>query len=351
MMSYREFSETITSPTLNIDLGKLRKEVRNALRWYLDEHGQKRDGEAYKDLFDRSIIPLTKELKKGGNTASSYSSMIDDSWARGDRGDADLAIAAYYWLHRAVENKQYARRIDAELKKRDFSADFPTLGKPRGSDEEMPPFPSASELLRGDEAIVATQVAAYLRRNPTPFFLNMPGTGYEFKDLLEVAQEELFVCGQNLFGLTKETRGETYVTLERIQRAVDRGVTVRLMICNPDETDHFRPWSFAVGADDYKDHLLKAAKIFHDWGAKFSNGEFSVRFARFVPTSINFVDPRRPGKRLATITAHHFVPVRTARPFILLPPQADPRIFDLYFDNYEYVWDHANKPFEVAALR
>lgn len=347
MLSYTEFSLRVTSRELAVDLAKLRVEIALTLYWYINQGKKPPDGRAVKELFDSQILKLTLQRKKSHNTAASYYTLIG-SWRDG-KGDVDLALSAYYWFHRAVENKQYAKRIDDALGL-DFAANFPVLGKPRPTEQQRPPFPRSGEIIGEATPQIAEKVATYLRSNPTPFFLNMPESGYEFKDLLEVAQEELFVCGQNLFGLTKEKIGERYVTFEHIQRAVDRGVRVKLLICNPDEKDHIRPWSFAVGTDEYGDHLLRAAKIFRDWAAQYPNGELSVKFARFIPTSANFVDPRRPGARLATLTAHCFQPVRTARPFILLTPQADPEIYDFYFKNFDFVWDHARAPIEVEAI-
>lgn len=328
-----------------------------ALKWYVDENrGNDDEGPFLKGVFETKILPLTGQRKKASTSAESYLEMVIKSWRKGT-GDTPLALSAYYWLHRAVDIKKYARRIDEKLRL-DFSTDFPEFTA-HGAKVASPRFPKADELVasrrtkdidKNGAAKTNDKIATFLNWSPTPFFLNMPGSGYEFKDLLGIAQEELFVCGQNLFGLTKERVGERFITLEYIQRAIDRGVTVKLLICNPDETDHIRPWSFAVGADEYGDHLLRAAKIFRDWAKNYPNGELSVRFARFIPTSVNFVDPRRPGSRLATLTAHCFEPVRTARPFMLLTPQSDPEIFDFYFKNFDFVWDHAKDPSEVNAI-
>lgn len=337
-IEYGEF-ETLLAPC---DPAKVRQAVyREMLRYQKAHTDPKETPEAVlRSIFVNRIARVTGQRKGAGRGGDEPYLQLLDSWRRGE-GSYPLAKAAYYWLHVEPADKSYARQIDERLQLTEVMRNsFPEnyTGQPAFSQNRQARIPTLGDV-RGASSNNLLDALNRVAQNATVFFPQIAGSGFEFHDLIEAAEEELFICGQNLFGLVRVDDGAR--TLQLIDAAVKRGVTIKLMICNLDETNHIASWSFAVNSDSYAADLLKATRIMSTWPAQFSSGDLQIRVAKFIPTSITFVDPLNRSTRFAIITPHHFTPVSAARPFVLLTHHADASLFDQYYRNYEYVWDHS----------
>ncbi|MGE0279589.1 MAG: hypothetical protein AB7P20_03100 [Rhizobiaceae bacterium] len=336
-IEYGEF-ETLLA---QFDEPSVKRAVYRGMAWYLKNHtGSGEHPETVlRSIFETRVAALTNQRKGAGRGGDEpYLGMLE-SWRKGE-GSFRLAKAAYYWLHIDPADGSYAERIDMELLKKPFHERFERTvsGDVPPASIERAAFPTLADLKK-DATRNTFGAINRLARNPSIFFPSVVGSGFEFRDLIAAAEEELFVCGQNLFSLVKENNGAE--TLRLIRAAAERGVSIKLMICDPADTNHIGPWSFACSSLTYGDDLRKAASIFATWPDQVPGGELQIRVAKFIPTSVTFLDPMRRTSRLALITPHHFAPVSAARPFILLTHHADSALYDQYHRNYDHVWDHA----------
>ena len=344
-LEYGEFERLL----IHYDPARIKKAVYAGMSRYLKNYTAADESRetVLRTLFEEQITPLTNQRKGATRSDEPYLGLLD-SWRKGE-GSFPLAKAAYYWLHVAPADKSYADIVDRRL---EVSLNGRFAGIAAAEQSEPPPdsvpLPSISDL-KDDAPDNVFRTINKIARNPSIFFPQIAGSGFELHDLIQAAEEELLICGQNLFSLVRVEDGAE--TLRIISAAVDRGVVIKMMICNPDETDHIEPWSFAVNSRLYGSDLLRSARILATWPSRFSNHDVQVKVAKFIPTSITFVDPLNKSTRFAIITPHHFTPVSTSRPFVLLTHHSDSELYDQYYHNYEYVWDHATAITSVSAIR
>ena len=194
------------------------------------------------------------------------------------------------------------------------------------------PLGSRSNKIKEDDR--AGRFADQLEKNPALVFRSLAGSGFEFQNLAEAARQDLFVCGQNLFSVCAGETSERNWKL--IRKALDRGVKVRLMLCDLDYGEHIPVWSLAT-SQDYGPDLVGCTRTLQRWQREDSRVE--IRVTKFVPMSAGFIDPDDSNNALAAITLHHYQKMNMDRPLFIVSGRFQEDVIGAFYRHFQYVWN------------
>jgi hypothetical protein len=163
---------------------------------------------------------------------------------------------------------------------------------------------------------------------------------FVFKDQLGLATKQIFVAGQNLYGLTV-LYGEDNERLLFEQYLVrEDKPAAQFMVCDPRCREPVETWTW-VNKGDYERDLWVSIVFLKEWlkRAKEACVKLTAKVVYFVPVSMTFVDPEplpdQPPSGKLFLTPNVFEPESKARSCVFVYAPLHPGSFTKYWGNYK----------------
>ncbi len=165
------------------------------------------------------------------------------------------------------------------------------------------------------------------------------GSPFAAEGLLPYAEKEVFLAAQNHGFILNRNQNRFKQILSKL---MDRGVRVRMLICDPEKQWAVKAWETLFQADSgYQAKLSSAMEELWKWIRDFKSLPFEAKKIPLVPLSVNFIDPKENDEALAVFTPNVFQRKPGPRACYLLTRREHPRIYDAYWQEYEYTFEIA----------
>ena len=178
---------------------------------------------------------------------------------------------------------------------------------------------------------------------------NISEAPYGIFELMDMADEHIFIAGQNLGFLHQtEKNKKTFIDcLNRFLNKTQKG-QIDIMICDENCKHAIKTWEYATNVKEYLDHLKRAVSFFREVKASI-NDEFKQRVAikqfEFVPTSAFFIDPESE-RGLGVLVPNVYQGINNAKPCFIFSEKENKNILHNYWSTY-YHWFTAKSSIDI----
>lgn len=170
---------------------------------------------------------------------------------------------------------------------------------------------------------------------------NITDTPYEIFNLIDLANEHIFLAGQNLYFIQSNPINERKFKTQ-IKNFFKRSkeAKIEIMLCDENCLHAIETWQYVQGITNYREQLIQVLGFLGELKKEIElkpnmKGRFLIKKFDFIPLSATFIDPNSENG-LAIITPNLFQRMNDSRPCYIFSKTYNRDIFKEYWSIYNF---------------